>query len=247
VPPSNEDAGRDEQFWAKHVSELHVGRELPAEAVNLNLEGRRVAGLAGGFGKMWRKSYRVWIRGTNATPQSVVKRWKADFPLFWPKKARFFGPMSGVTPGDVALINMKIGGGVKLSTGIVVLYADEESFSFMMPEGGMFNGMITFSAKMDGPDVQAQVQAQIRAQDPLYELGMIVGVAHRQEDKHWSHTLQSLARAFGTHSDVEMERELVDKKRQWDQFGNIRKSAALRSALHTFTRPVRALTRRPHG
>lgn len=232
---------RDEAFWAKAVSELHVDRELPPEAVNLNLEGRRVAALAGGFGKMWLKTYRVKIVGTNATPQMVIRTWKANFPKFWPKTARFFGPMTGVTPGDVALINMKIGGGVKLSTGIMVLYADEESFAFMMPEGGMFNGMITFSARMDGRDVVAEVQARIRAQDPLYELGMMVGVAHRQEDKHWAHTLRSLARAFGTNGEVEMERELVDRKRQWDQFSNIRKSAALRSAVYSFSRPVRSV------
>jgi hypothetical protein len=120
--------GRDEAFWAKNVSELRVGRELPADAVNLNLEGRRVAGIAGGFGKMWQKTYRVRIAGTNVTPQHVIKTWRAHFPDFWPKGARFFGPMAGVTPGDVALINMKMPGGVKLSTGILVLYADDESF-----------------------------------------------------------------------------------------------------------------------
>jgi hypothetical protein len=40
-----------------------------------------------------------------------------------------------------------------------------------------------------------------------------------------------------------MERELIDKKRQWDQFGNIRNSAALRSALHPLGRPFRAVAK----
>ena len=241
TPPA---PGRDEAFWAKvSGKDLHVGRDLPAEAVNLNLEGRRVAGIAGGFGKMWQKTYRVRITGTNVTPQHVIKTWRAHFPEFWPKGAKFFGPMTGVTPGDVALINMKMPGGVKLSTGILVLYADEESFSFMMPEGGMFNGMITFSAKQDDGAVVAQAQALIRAQDPLYELGMMVGVAHRQEDRHWKGTLTNLAKAFGCRAEVEMDRDLIDKKRQWDQFGNIRNSAALRSALHSMSAPFRALAR----
>ena len=35
---------------------------------------------------------------------------------------------------------------MKLSTGVMVLYADEESFTLMTPEGHMFAGWITFSA-----------------------------------------------------------------------------------------------------
>ncbi len=244
---ADEQRARDEAYWAKPVGELHVGRELPTDAINLNLEGRRVSGLAGGFGKMWQKTYRVRITGTNATPQHVIKTWKEHFPEFWPKGARFFGPMAGVTPGDVALINMKLPGGVKLSTGIMVLYADDESFSFMMPEGGMFSGMITFSARQENGAVVAQAQALIRAQDPLYELGMMVGIAHRQEDKHWKHTLEALARYFGCRATVEMEREVVDKRRQWKHFGNIRRSAAIRSGVYAFGAPFRAVARGVRG
>ena len=35
---------------------------------------------------------------------------------------------------------------MKLSTGVMVLYADEESFTLMTPQGHMFAGWITFSA-----------------------------------------------------------------------------------------------------
>jgi hypothetical protein len=179
------DEPRDAEHWAKPISELHVSHDVPADAINLNVEGRRVAGVAGGFGQMWQKTYRIDLRGSSVTPQGVIAAWKAHFPDFWPKGNRFFMPLAEISPGDVALLNMKIGGGVRMSTGVFVLYADDESFSFLMPEGGMFNGMITFSARTVDGHTQAQAQALIRAQDPLYELGMKIGVAHRQEDRHW--------------------------------------------------------------
>ena len=47
----------------------------------------------------------------------------------------------------MALLDLAIGGGVKLSTGVFVLYADEESFTLMTPQGHMFAGWITFSAE----------------------------------------------------------------------------------------------------
>ena len=34
---------------------------------------------------------------------------------------------------------------MKLSTGVMVLYADDESFTLMTPQGHMFAGWITFS------------------------------------------------------------------------------------------------------
>lgn len=239
---------RDEGSWAKPVDKLHVGHDLPPEALNLNVEGKRVAGIAGGFGKMWQKTYTVRISSPGLSPQAVIAAWKQNFPSFWPKGANFFGPMAGVTPGDVALLNLKGPGGVKLSTGIIVVYADDESFSFMSPEGHMFNGMITFSARADGAQtdgagaVIAKADALIRAQDPIYELGMIFG-GHRKEDVHWLHTLEQLAAHFGVVAKAEAARSLVDKRRQWKNFGNVRRSAALRSGIHALGAPIRAAKR----
>ena len=234
---------RDEKYWAKPVGELHVGHELPADAINVGVEGKRVAALAGGFGKMWQKTYTIRCADTDLTPQQVVKVWKEHFPSFWPKGARFFGAMAGVTPGDVALINLKMPGGVKLSTGILVLYADDESFSFQTPEGHMFNGMITFSARSsDAGGVVMRIDALIRAQDPITELGMMFG-GHRQEDKHWMHTLESLARYFGIEAKAQTTRSLVDKRRQWKHFGNIKGSAAMRSGGYALRAPFRALAK----
>ena len=230
---------RDEAFWAKPVSEFHVAHEVPTDAVNLNVEGRRVAAMAGGFGKMYQVTYRVRLDGTDATPQDVVGVWKANFASFWPKKNKFFGPATAITPGDVALLNVKTGG-VKLSTGVLVLYADDESFSFMTPEGHMFNGMITFSAFSDQGVTVAQVQGLIRAQDPIYELGMTFG-GKGAEDRMWLHVLQQLAEHFGVQARATVDRVVVDRKRQWEHWRNVKKNAAVRSGLHMAGAPIRAI------
>ena len=46
----------------------------------------------------------------------------------------------------MALLDVDLPGRVKLSTGVMVLYADDESFTLMTPQGHMFAGWITFSA-----------------------------------------------------------------------------------------------------
>ncbi len=65
----------------------------------------------------------------------------------------------------------------------MVLYSDEESFTYMTPEGHPFSGWITFSAyeEEDGTTV-AQAHLLIRANDPLYELVMPLGL-HKVEDR----------------------------------------------------------------
>ena len=135
-----------------------------------------------GFGKMWQKTYstNLWAA---ATPQQVIATWKAHFPEFWPKGNRFAGALAGISPGDVALLDLTVGG-VKLSTGVFVLYADEESFTLMTPEGHMFAGWISFSAETANEGTLVQAQVLMRANDPLYELGLTFG-GHRKEDQFW--------------------------------------------------------------
>ena len=230
---------RDEAYWAKPVSEFRVAHEVPEGAVNLNVEGRRVAAMAGGFGKMYQVTYRIRLEGSDVTPQQIIEVWKQKFATFWPKKSKFFGSAGPIAPGDVALLNVRTGG-VKLSTGILVLYADDESFSFMTPEGHMFNGMITFSAFDDGGVTVAQIQGLIRAQDPIYELGMTFG-GKGAEDRMWLHVLQQLAANFGVETRATVSRVVVDKKRQWEHWRNIKRNAAIRSGLYMAGAPVRAI------
>jgi hypothetical protein len=157
---------RDEGNWAGPISGLHTP-DLPKEAINLNVEGRNVVGPLQGFGQLWQKTYSVRLSGASVSPQEVIKEWKENFPSFWPEGNRFFGPLTGINPGDVAVLNLTAPGGMALSTGVMVLYADDESFTFMTPEGHMFSGWITFSARSEDGATVAEAQLLIRPNDPF--------------------------------------------------------------------------------
>jgi hypothetical protein len=122
--------------------------------------------------------------------------WKERFAELWPEGNEFYAPLTGIQPGEVALIKAVGPAGLKLSTGVMVLYADEESFTEMTPEGHMFAGWITFSAyEQDGTPV-AQAQILMRSQDPLTELGLFLG-GHRMENRFWERTLTNLTAYLG--------------------------------------------------
>src|SRR3972149_9285203 len=138
-PERRSDAAR----WAHPVEKLSVPG-APAGAININVEGRRVVGPLQGFGKMWQKTYRVRLTGSAATPIEVIKGWKDNFSEFWPQGNRFYAPITGIAPGEVAILNLSTGP-VKLSTGVMVIYAENEEFPLTTPQGHMFSGFITFS------------------------------------------------------------------------------------------------------
>jgi hypothetical protein len=234
MPQSEQQAPRDATYWAQHGTGLKVSN-VPPGAVNLNVNGRSVVGPLQGFGKMWQKTYAVRISGGNITPGEVIAEWKRNFDSFWPSDAHFYGPLTGIAPGEVALLNLAVGG-MPLSTGVMVLYADDESFTLMTPQGHMFAGWITFSAYEDGGATVAQAQVLMRANDPIYELGLQFG-GHRKEDVFWQHTLRSLAAHFGvTGATVRTNVECVDPRRQWAHASNIWHNAAVRTA---FALPLR--------
>lgn len=239
---STKAAARDATSWAKAVSQLDVS-EVPEGAININVQGRRLASPIQGFGKMWQKTYQVRLPGERVAPAELISTWKERFPEFWPEGNRFYGPLTGIQPGDVALLNMTLPGKMKLSTGVMVLYADEESFTLMTPQGHMFAGWITFSATQVGAETVAQAQVLMRASDPIFEMGLTMG-GHKQEDRFWQHTLGALAGHFG-HDTAEVDTQVVcvDKKRQWRRWGNVWHSSAIRSTLYMLGAPGRALKR----
>jgi hypothetical protein len=136
---------------------------------------------------------------------------------------------------------MAPGGKGLVSTGVLVIYEDEESFSFMTPEGHIFAGMITFSSYEDEQGVWAQIQALIRANDPLYEMGARIGVVHKMEDEHWHFVLKSLATRFEAQGSVEQNNVLVDPRLIWNQSGNIRHNAAIHTGIYLALTPFRWL------
>ena len=193
---------------------------------------------------MWQKSYRM-MAGSQIGPEQAIATWREHFPEFWPRGNRFAGALTGINPGDVALLDLAIGGGVKLSTGVFVLYADAESFTLMTPQGHMFAGWITFSAEREAGNADRQaggetvVQALVlmRANDPLYEVAMTFG-GHRKEDKFWAATLTALGERLGVADPkVETKTVCVDSRRQWRHANNIWHNSMIRSVLQTAAAP----------
>src|ERR1700678_3474478 len=231
---------RDAASWAKKVDRLEVDHRAGVRGTNV--AGRRLTGPIQGFGKMWQKSYRMKA-GTQIAPEQAIATWREYFPEFWPRGNRFAGALTGINPGDVALLDLAIGGGVKLSTGVFVLYADAESFTLMTPQGHMFAGWITFSAERAGDTTMVQAQVLMRANDPLYEVAMTMG-GHRKEDRFWAATLTALGKRLGLpHPEVEDRSVCVDAKRQWRHASNVWQNSMIRSMLQTMAAPVTALRR----
>jgi plastocyanin len=237
---TEETTTRDAESWARHSGPLSVG-DTPEGALNLNVEGRELAGPMQGFGKLWQKTYRVALPGVDATPQEVIAAWKANYGEFWPEGNNFYAPLAGIQPGEVGLINADMPGGMKLSTGVMVLYADDVSFTYMTPLGHPFAGWITFSADDVDGTTHAQVEVLMRATDPASEVGLALG-GHRTEDRMWAQTLANLASFFGLEDPrVDTSVVCVDRRRQWRRAGNLRHDAALHTAAHLLAAPVRAI------
>lgn len=221
--------------WAEPIEEFHVG-EVAAGAFTGNVEGRKPTGPLQGFGQLWQKTYQVRVPGH--TPEEIIAAWKANFAEFWYPGNEFFAPAGGIKAGEIAII----GGGVgplRLTTGVRVIYADARSWSYMTPEGHPWAAIITFSAHdLQGGVSMTKIHLMVRAMDPLYEIGFKL-YSSRLEDRMWIHTLTQVARHFGSREQVEYRVTLIDKRRQWSQFGNIWKNSGIRSLLRR-DRRVRA-------
>lgn len=215
--------------WARPVDRLHVAG-LGSGAPATNVEGRRLSGAVQGFGPLWQKTYWTRLTGADVQPGEVVATWKRDYPDFWPDSSHLHRAVARLEPGDVAVIDANQSG-LRLSTGVMVMYADDESFAFALPEGHIFAGWITFSAFRDGATTVAQVQPFFRTSDPIYDLLFVLWF-DRKEDQIWHHTLRSLAAAFGVDGIVQQSATCIDPRRQWRNAGNVRYNAGVRSALH---------------
>jgi hypothetical protein len=241
---STEQTGRDAANWARPVDRLTVAGV--AGAKDDAVTGKRVSGPLQGFGQLWQKTFTVRMDGVDITPEALVAHWKEQFPTFWPKSQRFYAPLAGITPGEVGLLELSPlpGAPVRLSSGVLVLYADDVSFTFMTPEGHTLSAWITFSAARDGDVTVAQAQALERPADPFDELAYLLG-GNGQNNRFWEATLRNLASSVGVGSPVVATQVVrIDGKRQWRYWRNVRNSATLRSARRTMTAPVRKLTGR---
>ncbi len=236
----------DTESWAQPTERLAV-TDVPVGALAGTVQGKRLSGPLQGFGTMWQKTFRVRLAGADPslTPQDLIATWKAEFPTFWPKGNTFYAPLAGIRPGEVALLSVSAAGPVKLHTGVMVVFADDEAFTLMTPEGHMLSAWITFSAFRDTDGVVvAQAQALERASDPIFELGLVFG-GHRVNNRFWQGTLRNLAARFGVNVEPITEVACVDRRRQWRYLGNVRHNSGFRSMIHAVAAPARWIRRRP--
>lgn len=231
TPDATRGESRDSAYWAAKVDRLTV----PAEAsrYGYNLEGKRVAGPQQGFGRLWQRTYSADF-GRAVTPEELIADWRAHFGDYWPPTGRFHGAMASIQPGDVAPLTA---GGV--TTGILVLYADDTSFTFLTPEGHMFAAMITFSAERDDAgSTTVLIRMLLRTSDPLFE--SVWPLARRGEDIFWPGTLRNLAAAHGIVGVAVTEHtECIDRSRLWRNWRNVRNNSGLRTAWHAVATPLR--------
>ena len=163
-------------------------------------------------------------------PRRSSRTGRPRFPTFWPKGQTFYAPLAGIAPGEVALLEIPPvpGAPVKLSTGVLVIYADDESFTFMTPEGHALSAWITFSARRDGDETVVQVQALERPTDPFDELAYMLGGEPRERQVLAGDARNLAQRSASTDPVVESQKVCVDGNRQWRYGGNVRNSAAIR-------------------
>jgi hypothetical protein len=221
---------RSTESWAKPVDRLSIA-EIPAGALSLNVQGRRLFGPLQGFGQMWQKTYRIALRKRELTPQQVIATWKENVPRLKPPQKRFYPSSLGIAPNELVLIDAETVAG-PISTGVMVLYAGAESFTLMTPAGHPEAGWVSFSSYVEDGCTFAQVQVLARASDPFYELAFRLA-GSKLQDQIWPHVLTQLAALLGTSGEIQMHRTLLDPKLQWKRAGNIWYNAQLRTWLHS--------------
>ena len=219
----------DMTFWAKPVDRLVVP-EMPALAINRNLRGRRVAGPVDGFGQLWQKTYRLTIDKPGLTPQKVSKVLKQNLPAFQPSYNRFYPSPAGIAPGEVVAINSSTPGG-PVSTGVLVVYSDDVSFTFMTPQGHPESGWVTFSAFEENGKIIAQIMGLASANDFVYEAAFRA-VGSKMQVNIWKTVLISLAKYLEIPADVTVEPICIDKHLQWSQAGNVWYNAQIRTLFY---------------
>jgi hypothetical protein len=234
--------------WAPPVARLTVS-EVPAGALNLNIDGRQVAGALQGFGQLWQKTYQIRLPGVDLAPGEVMRQWKENFGRFQPPENRFYPTMAGIKPGEVLFIEGKVPAVrgtpriLPVATGVMILYVDEESFTVMTPEGHPESGWNTFSVFEEGGSQVAQIQSMARATDPIYEFYFRYLGSSEQQEQIWVHVLSQLAGHFGVRGQVTVTKTLIDSRVQWSEVRNIRKNAGISTVLYKLTAPLRWLGR----
>jgi len=217
---------QDDSGWAPNLVRLRV-REKPIGAMSKNVDMRRVIGPLQGFGPMWQKTYLLTINEAGLQPHDVITITKQHFHEFQPPQNRFYPLSKGIAAGEIVLIDSSTPGGI-VSTGVLVLYSDDSSFTLMTPQGHPEAGWVTFSARNREDAIEMQIQGLARAADPLYELAFRIAGSRFQETI-WKHVLSSLACYLGVEANVLIAKTCVGADLQWSKSGNLWYNAQIRS------------------
>jgi anti-anti-sigma factor len=212
--------------WAPFIERLKV-TERPESAMMLNMNNRRVLGPFQGFGPMWQKTYSVTINKPELKPEDVITIMKQHFPEFQPSQNKFYPTSQGIKAGEPVFIDSVTPGGM-VSTGVLVLYSDDVSFTLMTPQGHPEAGWVTFSAKSIEKSIEMQIQGLVRSADPFYELAFRM-VGSKFQETIWKHVLASLANYMEVDTQVQMTKQRIAPDFQWSKIGNIYYNAQLRS------------------
>ena len=241
---------RQNEIWAKPVARMTVS-ELPVGATNLNVEGRQPVSPLQGFGALWQKTYRIRLRGVDATPAQIMAVWKEKFPQFQPKGNRFYPPAGGVRSGEIIFIESAVSAwpgrlpGIPISSGVRVIYNDDECFTIMTPQGFPESGWNSFSTFEEDGETWVQVQSMARAADPIYEFGFRFMGGARFQEETWQHVVKAVAAHFGVHDEpVQVIRSCIDPGFQWREIRNVWQNAMIRSMFYMPVRLVRKVLRR---
>lgn len=221
--------------WAKNIARLKV-TEKPEGAMNKNVDNRRVIGPLQGFGPLWEKQYLLNVKKTIAKPSEIITTLKQHFPEFQPPINRFYPSKQGITPGAIVLIDSRTPGGI-VSTGVLVLYADDTSFSLMTPQGHPEAGWVTFTAKQKKQSVEVKIRGVAGASDPFFEMAFRVAGSKLQESI-WKHVLSSLASYLEVEDNVNVEKNIIDSKLNWANTMNLWYNAQIRSLPYNITRLI---------
>lgn len=228
------DKGRqDDRGWTPNIARLRV-TERPEGAMNKNVDRRRVVGPLQEFGPMWQKTYLLVINKPGLQPHDVIEIMKLHFPAFQPSENEFYPSGKGIEAGEIVLIDSSTPGGI-VSTGVLVLYADDSSFTLMTPQGHPEAGWVTFSAEKRGTAIEMQIQGLARAADPLYEIAFRIAGSKLQESI-WRHVLSSLASYLEVEAGIQVVKTCVEADLQWMKAGNLWYNAQIRSLPYNIPR-----------
>lgn len=218
----------DTSHWANPVSALTLATRIKG-ARNLNVGGLRAVGPVNGFGQLWQKIFRLYIKGSTVSPEQAVAALKQNFPSFQPSFNRFYPSPAGIKPGEIVLIDSMTPGG-PVSTGVLVIYADEQSFTFACPQGHPESGFVTFSGHKENSDTIVQILGLARANDPLYEAAFRF-IGSKVQRRIWTHVLSSLAAYLGEPARIAVAATCLDTDLRWSQARNLWYNAQIRTMI----------------